>query len=144
MSQEAIWQRLWLRCQQHKWNSLGLIGSSKANSTALVGIANGMAKLAYDLGQETMVFDATSVNLRDMQNVLARVQSLTTREKKAVVVLSPVSENAITVPIAQSLDAALLGVFLGETSVVSSTRTLDEVGRSKFIGSIILRPNAVV
>ncbi len=47
-------------------------------------------------------------------------------------------QNATTVPMAQNVDAALLGVFIGETSVVAASRTIDEVGRPKFLGSVVL------
>jgi hypothetical protein len=39
---------------------------------------------------------------------------------------------------AQNVDAALLGVFIGETSVIAASRTVDEVGRAKFLGSVVL------
>lgn len=135
---DPVWQRLWLRCQQHDWQSLAFIGSSRRDPDGVLEIAHGMARLASELGQELTVFDARSLGLKDMGRMLAQIQSITSRGKRCIVVLKLVTENATTVPMAQNVDAALLGVFIGETSVVAATRTIEEVGRPKFLGSVVL------
>jgi hypothetical protein len=135
---DPVWQRLWLRCQQHDWQSMAFIGSSKRDPDGVLEIAHGMARLASELGQELTVFDARSLGLKDMGRMLAQIQSITSRGKRCIVVLKLVTENATTVPMAQNVDAALLGVFIGETSVVASSRTVEEVGRAKFLGSVVL------
>ncbi|MDB4940923.1 MAG: hypothetical protein JWP97_457 [Labilithrix sp.] len=135
---DPVWQRLWLRCQQHDWQSLAFIGSSKRDPDGVLEIAHGMARLASELGQELTVFDARNLGLKDMGRMLAQIQSITSRGKRCIVVLKLVTENATTVPMAQNVDAALLGIFIGETSVVASSRTVDEVGRAKFLGSVVL------
>lgn len=135
---DPVWQRLWLRCQQHDWQSLAFIGSSRRDPDGVLEIAHGMARLASELGQELTVFDARALGLKDMGRMLAQVQSITSRGKRCIVVLKLVTENATTVPMAQNVDAALLGVFIGETSVVAASRTVEEVGRPKFLGSVVL------
>jgi hypothetical protein len=135
---DPVWQRLWLRCQQHDWQSLAFIGSSKRDPDGVLEIAHGMARLASELGQELTVFDARALGLKDMGRMLAQIQSITSRGKRCIVVLKLVTENATTVPMAQNVDAALLGVFIGETSVIAASRTVDEVGRPKFLGSVVL------
>jgi hypothetical protein len=135
---DPVWQRLWLRCQQHDWQSLAFIGSSKRDPEGVLEIAHGMARLASELGQELTVFDARNLGLKDMGRMLAQIQSITSRGKRCIVVLKLVTENATTVPMAQNVDAALLGVFIGETSVIAASRTVDEVGRPKFLGSVVL------
>lgn len=140
---DPVWQRLWLRCQQHDWQSMAFIGSSKRDPDGVLEIAHGMARLASELGQELTVFDARSLGLKDMGRMLAQIQSITSRGKRCIVVLKLVTENATTVPMAQNVDAALLGVFIGETSVIASSRTVDEVGRAKFLGSVVLNASLV-
>ena len=140
---DPVWQRLWLRCQQHDWQSMAFIGSSKRDPDGVLEIAHGMARLASELGQELTVFDARNLGLKDMGRMLAQIQSITSRGKRCIVVLKLVTENATTVPMAQNVDAALLGVFIGETSVVASSRTVEEVGRAKFLGSVVLNASLV-
>lgn len=135
---DPVWQRLWLRCQQHDWQSLAFIGSSKRDPDGVLEIAHGMARLASELGQELTVFDARNLGLKDMGRMLAQIQSITSRGKRCIVVLKLVTENPTTVPMVQNVDAALLGIFIGETSVIAASRTVDEVGRAKFLGSVVL------
>jgi len=135
---DPVWQRLWLRCQQHDWQSLAFIGSSKRDPDGVLEIAHGMARLASELGQELTVFDARNLGLKDMGRMLAQIQSITSRGKRCIVVLKLVTENPTTVPMVQNVDAALLGIFIGETSVIAASRTVEEVGRPKFLGSVVL------
>jgi hypothetical protein len=135
---DPVWQRLWLRCQQHDWQSLALVGSSRRDPDGMLEIANGMARLAAELGQELIVIDGREMGLKDIPRVQEQVRNLTNRGKRCLVVLRLVSENATTVPLAQNLDAALLGVFIGETTTVAATRSIEEVGRTKFIGTVVL------
>lgn len=135
-----VWQRLWLRVQQHDWKALALIGSSKRDPAGTLQVAHGLAKLASELGQELTVFDARNLGLKDMQRMLAQVQSITSRGQRCIVVMKLVTENATTVPMAQQVDAALLGIFIGETTVMSASRTIGEVGRGKFLGSVVINP----
>ncbi len=133
-----IWQRLWLRCHQSDWQSLALVGSSKRDPNAMLEIAQGLARIGKELGQELSVFDARAIGLVDMDGTLSQIKALVVKGKRCLVVLNMVSENATTVPMVQSLDAALIGVFIGETTVVAASRTIEESGRSKFLGSIVL------
>src|SRR6185295_11949064 len=79
---DPVWQRLWLRCQQHDWQSLAFIGSSKRDPDGVLEIAHGMARLASELGQELTVFDARQLGLKDMGRMLAQIQSITSRGKR--------------------------------------------------------------
>lgn len=135
---DPLWQRLWLRCQQHEWTSLALVGSSKRDPNAMLSVAQGMARMASELGQELDVFDARDIGLRDMGPTIDKIRAHVNRKKRCIVVMRLVSENATTVPVAQQVDAALLGVFIGETTVVAASRTVDEIGRTKFLGSVVL------
>ena len=55
---DPVWQRLWLRCQQHDWQSLAFIGSSKRDPDGVLEIAHGMARLASE--EQTAAAPVTS------------------------------------------------------------------------------------
>jgi hypothetical protein len=137
-SQDPVWQRLWLRCQQHEWQSLGLVGSSKKSPDAMLEIASGMARLSMELGQDLFVIDGRTFGLKDIQKTQDEIGRITGRGKRCLLVLKLVNENATSVPLAQLVDACLLGVFIGDTTVVAASRTIDEIGRTKFLGSLCL------
>jgi hypothetical protein len=133
-----VWQRLWLRCHQSDWQSLAVVGTSKRDPNAMLEIAQGLARIGKELGQELAVFDARAIGLVDMDGTLQQIKALTVKGKRCLVVLNLVSDNATTVPMIQSLDGAIIGVFMGETTVVAASRTIEESGRAKFLGSIVL------
>ena len=133
-----VWQRLWLRCHQSDWQSLAVVGTSKRDPNAMLEIAQGLARIGKELGQELAVFDARAIGLVDMDGTLQQIKALTMKGKRCLVVLNLVSDNATTVPMIQSLDGAIIGVFIGETTVVAASRTIEESGRAKFLGSIVL------
>ena len=133
-----VWQRLWLRCHQSDWQSLAVVGTSKRDPNAMLEIAQGLARIGKELGQELAVFDARAIGLVDMDGTLQQIKALTMKGKRCLVVLNLVSDNATTVPMIQSLDGAIIGVFIGETTVVEASRTIEESGRAKFLGSIVL------
>lgn len=137
-SQDPVWQRLWLRCQQTEWQSLAMVGSSKRHPEAVIELAQGLARLAAELGQEIVIIDGRNFGLRDIQPTQEEIQRIVTRGKRCILVLKLVPENATTVPLGQLVDFALLGVFIGETTTVAAGRTIDEIGRTKFLGSIVV------
>jgi hypothetical protein len=135
----AAWQRIWLRAQGRDWVSLALIGTSQHSPEATMRVAGMLARISEELGHPLVVLDGRSVELRTMASIQARMRSLSARGTRAISVLQLPMYNPITVPIAQAADAAMLCVFIGESSVTSSEQTIEQVGRDRFLGTVILR-----
>jgi hypothetical protein len=135
----AAWQRIWLRAQGRDWVSMALIGTSQTSPEATMRVAGMLARISEELGHPLVVLDGRSVELRTMASIQARMRSLSARGTRAISVLQLPLYNPITVPIAQAADAAMLCVFIGESSVVSSEQTIEQIGRDRFLGTVILR-----
>jgi hypothetical protein len=135
----AAWQRIWLRAQGRDWGSMALIGSSQRSPEATMRVAGMLARISDELGHPLVVLDGRSVELRTMASIQARMRSLAARGTRAISVLQLPLYNPITVPIAQAADAAMLCVFIGESSAVSSEQTIEQIGRDRFLGTVILR-----
>jgi len=84
------------------------------------------------------LIDGRSLELKHLAQVQARLRSTVARQ--TVVVLPLPRDNPVTVSVAQACDSAILCVFLGETSRVVSSQTIEQIGRERFIGTVILRP----
>jgi hypothetical protein len=136
---DAAWQRIWLRAQGREWVSLALIGSSTHSPDATMRVAGMLARISEELGHPLVVLDARNVELRTMASIQARMRSLAARGTRAITVLPLPMYNPITVPIAQAADAAMLCVFLGESRVTNSQQTIEQIGRDRFLGTVILR-----
>jgi hypothetical protein len=138
---DASWQRIWLRAQGRDWVSLALIGSSPNSPDATMRVAGMLARISEELGHPLVVLDARSVELRTMASIQARMRSLAARGTRAITVLQLPNYNPITVPIAQAADASMLCVFVGETRLGNSQQTIEQIGRDRFLGTVILRPS---
>jgi hypothetical protein len=136
---DASWQRIWLRAQGRDWVSLAVIGSSPRSPDATLRVAGMLARISEELGHPLVVLDARNVELRTMASIQARMRSLAARGTRAITVLQLPMYNPISVPIAQAADASMLCVFVGETQQVNSRQTIEQVGRDRFLGTVILR-----
>jgi hypothetical protein len=136
---DAAWQRIWLRAQGREWVSLAIIGSSELAPEATMRVAGMLARISEELGHPLVVLDARNVELRTMASIQARMRSLAARGTRAIAVLQLPMKNPITVPIAQAADAAMLCVFMGESRLGNSQQTIEQIGRDRFLGTVILR-----
>jgi hypothetical protein len=136
---DASWQRIWLRAQGRDWVSLALIGSSPRAPEATMRVAGMLARISEELGHPLVVLDARSVELRTMASIQARMRSLAARGTRAITVLQYPHYNPISVPIAQAADASMLCVFIGESRSVNTEQTIEQIGRDRFLGTVILR-----
>ena len=134
------WQRIWLRAQAREWNTLALMGSSKRSPHGTMHVASGLARVSAELGHSLVILDARAIDLRHMAAMQSRMRSLASRGTRAICVMRLPSENVISVPLAQVADAAILCVFLGETKVVTSSQCIEQIGRDRFLGTVLLRP----
>src|SRR5262249_9462752 len=130
--------RIWLRAQAREWTTLAVLASSRYMPDGGLRVARGLARVAAEVGLELVILDGRSVDLKNMSALQSRMKSLASRGTRSIAVLSLSGENAISVPIAQAADAAILCVFIGETSMVTAEQTIEQVGRDRFIGTVCL------
>jgi hypothetical protein len=136
---DASWQRIWLRTQGRDWVSLAVIGTSQRSPDATMRVAGMLARVSEELGHPLVVLDARDVELRTMASIQARMRALSARGTRAITVLQLPSLNPVTVPIAQAADASMLCVFVGESRLTNTEQTIEQIGRDRFLGTVILR-----
>jgi hypothetical protein len=57
-----------------------------------------------------------------------------------IIALRSVSENPTVIAVAGLADAVVLCIELGKTSVKQASQTIDEIGKGRFLGTIVLDP----
>ena len=100
-------------------------------------VARGLARIAAESGGGLGLIDGRSLELKHLTQVQARLRSTVSRQ--TVVVLPVPKENPVTVSVAQATDAALLVIFLGETSRAVAKQTIEQIGRDRFLGTVIIK-----
>jgi len=137
LADDVRMQHLWLQLQQRSWRTLAVVSASPGVAT--LAAANHLAKIAWwYTGQPTVVFDMRDLSLRLLEHQLRDMASQVGGAERVFIALRSTSENPTAVPLARAADAAVLCVELGKTSTKAAQRTLDEVGRARFIGSILV------
>jgi hypothetical protein len=132
-------QNLWLALQRKPWRVLAVVPSMR--SIASLDVATAIAEVAWQYrGEPTVVLDLRDVTLRLVDYHKKDIDEHVKKGESVIVALSSILQNPTTIAIAKSADTAVLVVQLGATSVKAATRTIDEIGRDRFTGTILARP----
>jgi hypothetical protein len=142
---DVDWQKLWLTIQGRTWSSLAIVpaGVGGPPNFALT-IAVTLARIGImHLGTPIQVADATAIPLVHLVQFSEELKRLKSDGDLVLVALAPMAENPITVSLAQATDAAVLCVMLEQTGTAEAKRAVDKIGPSRFIGSIVFRPESM-
>jgi hypothetical protein len=132
------WQRLWLATQRRPWRSLAVIPAGTGAKTPR--IARALAGVGSShLGLSIRVTDATAITLAGLEACLNAWIEPRDSLRRVLLALGPVLEDPASLALAQAADAAILCLVLGESSISEAERTIEEVGRARFVGSMILK-----
>jgi hypothetical protein len=132
-------QMLWLATQRRPWRSLAVVGASAGVPT--LEVANMLAKLSWWYrGQPASVADFRDLSLRLVDYQLRDVALQLERDPVTIVIaLRSIYENPTVVPVATAVDSAVLCINLGATAIASARKTVETIGREKFLGTIVVR-----
>lgn len=128
------WEKVWLDAQRRPWRSLAVI---PVGSHALaLDVARALAGVgSCHLGLSLRVIDATGITLSRLEGFLSEL-----RARQGIFALGPVLESPAGLALARAADAALLCLTLGESAISGAQQTIEEVGKTRFLGSVLLRP----
>jgi hypothetical protein len=133
---------LWTLLNQRPWSSLVVVpshpgGSGRQAAEAILEVGNAhRASPIRLLDGEGLQLGAASALVREM---LAYVQ----QGDRVVVMLDSVVANPVGLEVALAAERALLCVALGTSDFASARRTIEMIGKERFVGSVTLQPPGV-
>jgi hypothetical protein len=128
------WEKIWLATQRRPWRSLAVIPVGPGAFTPRV--ASALAEVgSRHLGLPMRVIDATGLTLSRLESFLGEL-----RARRGIIALGPVLESPASLALARAADAVVLCLVLGESAISAAQQTVEEVGRERFLGSVVLRP----
>ena len=133
----ADWQRMWQHTQSLEWRTLALVPGDEHTST--LGVANLIARLALDHGEEVQVADLHALRLKYVDAFLEATRWEVTQGARIIFATSSAISSLATVPLARAADCVILCVSLGMTSRDAARTTIEQVGRDHFLGSLLVR-----
>jgi hypothetical protein len=135
--EDARLQKLWIAADRRKWRSLAVVPATRDISS--LDVANALAEIAWLYsGEPTVVVDLRDTGLRMVEYGLRQIDVHAKGGERVLVALSAIGHNPATIPLAAATDFAVLLVRLGETTFSSAERTIEEIGRSKFLGTLLV------
>jgi hypothetical protein len=139
------WQRLWLTLDRMPWRTLALIPAGKgapADFTLTLAITLSRTGMRH-VGSPILVADAIQVPLDQLNAFLADVRACCEGGERVIIALPALGENPTTVSMAKSADGIALCVLLERMRSSDARKTIKAIGASKFLGSVIIRPDGV-
>jgi len=135
---DPSWQRIWLAIQGKEWRSLAIVPASRDLGT--LEVAQALVDVGWQhRGLPIGLADLRNVTLPYIDSVIDEVRAHVFSGERVLIALRSIFENPATVPIAQAADRALLCIGLGTTRIDRAEESIDQIGHSRFLGSIILR-----
>jgi hypothetical protein len=140
--QEVDLQNLWLALEKKKtWRVLAVVPATK--QIASLDIASAIAEVAWQYrGEPTVVLDLREITMRLVDYHRKEIEEHVKNGENVIVALASIQQNPTTIALAKNADTSVLVVRLGETSMKSAVKTVDEIGHEKFAGTILARPKA--
>ncbi len=132
-------QKLWLALQRQPWSTLVVVPAREGDSGLPAARAILEAGAPYPESGSLHLVDATAVEDASAPGLVREMKSHAAQGRTVVALGSPLSRPA-GLRVALAADAALLSVTLGDTDFASAQRTLELVGRERFLGSVTLPP----
>jgi hypothetical protein len=131
-------QKLWLATERRQWRSLAIMAASKSVET--LGIAETLAQIAWCYrGQPSCVFDLRDLSLRLADYQIQEANAQADAGARVLIALRSAAENPTALLVAREMDAVVLCIALGETELRAAERTIEEIGRSRVLGTILVR-----
>jgi hypothetical protein len=130
------YQRLWLRIGCRDWRTLTLVPGEDGMST--YDVANLIMALGVHHGESMGVFDFRDVRGPKVLDALAAAVGQMRSGDRMIFAARSISENLVTIPLAQATDRAVLCVSIGSTSIRSIEETIAQIGRERFLGSLVI------
>jgi hypothetical protein len=137
-SEDVALQKLWLATQRRPWRTLAFIGLTPSVDT--LSLAQLFAKLAWWYsGEPSCTFDLRELSLRLVEYHQQEVAAQAQTGARIFIALGPTGTNPTAIPMGRSADGILLVVERGKAKIDIAKRTIEEVGRERFLGAIVLK-----
>jgi hypothetical protein len=142
-------QELWFATRRWGWSSLVLVPAHPGGSA--IEIAKALARVSGLRGGKALRINAEGMTLASTSDLVEDISSRSTvrsmrpenergRNGQTIIAIDSVVSNPSGIAVATAADAVLLCVELGRTTIASALRTVELIGRERFIGCVVVKP----
>ena len=128
--------RAWFRIEGAQWRCLAVVPAHTGLSAA--DAASGLFVVASAAGQAAFV-DARGVTATERGGHLATIERHVAADRRVIVLVDSPEQTPGAQAVARRCDAAILCVEIGSTRLSSAQRTMEDCGRERFLGAIVVK-----
>lgn len=131
-------QELWFATLSTPWHTLALVPAQRGLSIKPLAEALALMGLLHR-GRTLRIISAEGMDADQLAELTVSIQDQPTPDQPGqIVVLEPIILNPLGTAVALAADAVLLCVEYGIASLDDARRTLDQIGRQRFVGCAVL------
>jgi len=131
------WARLWFSLADRPWRALALVPARDGGTAR--AMADALARVAASYGgQRVVVLDAARATPPDVPAALRALAERTERGMRVLVAAASPMSHPPSIPLARAADTAVMCVGLGTDELALARRAMEQVGASRFVGSITM------
>jgi len=132
-------QQLWFSIAPRRWSSVAIVPAPGV--TSVLPLARSLLTIGRRGSEGSCVLvDGTRASLDQVPTLVRAIAARVDQGERVLLVVDPVHENPASLALASSCDAAVLCVALGRSDLASAGETLERLGRTRFLGSVVLKP----
>jgi hypothetical protein len=135
-------QQLWFQLHRREWSSLVLVPAEPGNSAA--GLTTMLGRVGTTISHSApKVVNAERMApaaIRELIVHLVNPPVLVSPDdqRRVLISIDSVLSNPLAIGVAQAADAVVLCVRKGRTKIAAARRTIELIGRERFVGSVVL------
>jgi hypothetical protein len=129
-----VYARAWFGLAHHPWTSVALVPANPG--IALLTIANAIAAVGNSYADPVAVLTAQHVTPASARSLLVELARRNASGDRSIVATAWPLRDAGVIPIARAVDACVLIVRLGETTLREARETIACIGSERFLGSV--------
>jgi hypothetical protein len=129
-------QRIWLATQTRPWRTLAIVPVDEGMQT--YEVASLIAGVGLHHGECIGLADLRDIRMNRVHAFLEASKEIVDRGERVVFATRSIAENLATVALARAAEGVILCVSLGSTKLGSVEETIKQIGKERFLGSILL------
>lgn len=133
----AEYQRLWLHMQSRTWRTLAIVPAEDGMQT--YDVASLLMTVGVHHGESIGVFDFRSITMNRVLHTIEAACSQVAEGERLIFAARSIKENLATIPLARASDAVVLCVSMGSTPIRQVEETIEQIGKERFLGSMLIR-----
>jgi hypothetical protein len=130
-------QQLWLRIESRTWRTLAIVPAEEGIST--YDVASLIMSIGVYCGESIGLFDFRDVMLKRVLGVIEDACAQMNQGERLIFATRSIKDNLATIPLLRAIDGVVLCVALGSTPIRRIEETIEQIGKDRLLGSIVVR-----